>query len=299
MRFGIMAMQLGLILPAGGDASPAALREQVARFDVADLVSKLADAGFKTVELNTELELFLPDCYDEAAVQRLGVLKQARGLNYTVHLPLWALEPSMPERRVREAAVATLVSALRRTAPLAPEVYVLHTTGPLAAEFARMPLPPGARDLVLAGFSAQARATVAEIIEQTGVAPRRLALENVEFPMALPLSLAEEFGCSLCLDTGHLLAGYSGERDFAAAVERTLPRLAEVHLHDGYLRGQGAEARVADHIALGKGDLKLEWLLKRLTAAGFAGPLVLELSLPEALASLQVVEAMLPGVSGA
>lgn len=298
MRFGIMAMQLGLILPAGGDASPHVLRERIGQFDIARLVGRLADAGFRTIEINPELELFLPGSHDAAAMARLATLKAERGLAYTVHLPLWGLEPAMPDQAVRGAAVATLADAIRRTASLEPEAWVLHTTGPLAAEFARLALPPGAKELVLERFRSHARASLAEILALTGIPPRRLALENVEFPLELPLALAEEFGCSLCLDTGHVLAGYSGQHDFAEAVERMLPRLAEVHLHDGYFRLESGRPVAADHIALGRGTLPLGWLLNRLQVAGFAGPIIFELSVEEALSSLGAVRAVRPEVPG-
>ncbi len=289
MRFGVMAMQLGLLLPAEG-ASPEAVRERVERFDVAQLVARLAEAGLRTIELNTELELFLPGCYDEAAIGRLAELRQMRGLTYTVHLPLWSIEPATPEPRVREASVASLVEAVRRTEVLAPEVYILHTTGALAAEFHRLQLPEVARALVLGQFQSQARLSLATLLARSGVAPRRLALENVEFPLELTLALAREFDCSLCLDCGHLLAGYSGAHDFRTAVEQMLPRLAEVHLHDGHRR----DGVPADHLRLGLGNLPLEWLLDRLAEARFTGPLVLEQSLEDALASLARVRLLRP-----
>ena len=295
VRFGIMSMQLGLILPSDAGASPDDLRRQVATFDIAGLVSRLADAGFRTIELNTELELFLPGCYSETAVVRLAALKTQRGLNYTIHLPLWAIESSTADPNIRAASVATLVDAVKRTLALAPEVYVLHNTGAFAAEFAQMALPEGARQVVLSGFRERARASLAEILARTGLPSRRLALENVEFPQDLPLALAEEFDCSLCLDTGHLLAGFSGDQAFADGVEWALPRLAEVHLHDAYRRSAGeGHSTVADHLPLGAGDLPLAWLLERLEAAGFDGPLVLELGVQDAIASLKRIGTVRP-----
>jgi hypothetical protein len=54
---------------------------------------------------------------------------------------------------------------------------------------------------------------------------------------------------------------------------------------------------VADHIALGTGDLPLDWLLARLERAAFAGPLILELSVDEAVASLRKVQSIRPASS--
>jgi sugar phosphate isomerase/epimerase len=44
-----------------------------------------------------------------------------------------------------------------------------------------------------------------------------------------------------------------------------------------------------DHQALVKGDLNLGQLLDRLAEAHYQGPLVFELTVPEAIASLEVV----------
>ena len=44
-----------------------------------------------------------------------------------------------------------------------------------------------------------------------------------------------------------------------------------------------------DHQALGRGDLDLGRFLDRLHSGGYSGPLVFELTVPEAVASLEVV----------
>ena len=289
MRFGIMAMQLGLILPAGAGADRASALAQLRQFDVAVLVARLADAGFDLIELNTELELFLPGCYDAAAVARLAALRAERGLTYTLHLPLWSIEAASPDPRVRAGSVATLADSLTRLLPLEPATFVVHATGALAAEFAQAKLPPLAKGLILERLHEMARLSVGELLARTGVAPRRLALENVDYPLEFTLRLAEEFDCSLCLDTGHVLAGYSGESELERAVDLFLPRLAEVHLHDAYRRAEGHD--VADHLRLGAGELPLAWLLRRLVAAQFPGPVILELGLQDAVASLAVIRA--------
>jgi sugar phosphate isomerase/epimerase len=83
--------------------------------------------------------------------------------------------------------------------------------------------------------------------------------------------------------------------DLFAALERCLPRLAEVHLHDG--PWQGPEERIGygkDHQPLGTGGLDVPRLLDRLTAAHFDGPIILELRLEQALVSLQLIRAIWP-----
>src|SRR5262245_46751890 len=284
-----MAMQPQLLLPPAPDAT--GVRAHLAAFDHARLVSRLADSGFDLVELGGDLVLFFPDSYAPAAVERLDALRHERDLTYTVHLPLWSVDPSTPLGPVRQGSVRALVDTVLATLALEPEVYVLHPVGALATEFYRMrTLTEGVRPALLRLFQDLARSSVRAILAETGITGRRLAIETVEFPFDLTLELAEELDVSMCLDTGHVLAGFAGDVELFDALERCLPRLAEIHLHDA--PWQGPERSIGygrDHQVLGAGDLDVARLLDRLEAAGFAGPVVFELGVDEALASLALV----------
>lgn len=294
MRFGIMTMQKNLLAPVqvSGD-----VLAQMSAFDHAALAGRLAECGFDLIELSGDLVLFFPGAFSPDTVARLAALKADRGLSYTVHLPLWSVEPSTPLLPVREGSVRAVIETIRATASLEPEAYVLHATGALAAEFYRMDLPEQARALILRLFQQQAGTSIATILSETGIPSRKLALETVEFPLDLTLELAERFDTGICLDTGHILAGFAGRPDLFAALEAALPRLAEVHLHDSpRQRPDEPPAYGRDHRSLGTGDLDLTGLLDRLAAAGYDGPIVLELTVEEALASLEVVRQVRPGV---
>jgi len=297
LRFGIEQMQASLLVQHArrmmtASAPPSAADLHV---DVAAQVEQIADLGFDLIELNTDLTIFFPHCYDLPALERLRIVKEQRHLSYTVHLPLWSLEPSTPAQMVREGSVGTLVDAVLRLAPLEPEVYVLHATGALAAEFSRMKALETVRPLVMSLFAAQARVSIEQLLRRTGMLSRRVAIETIEFPFELTWGLAEAFDLSVCLDVGHVMAGYTTGVTVLEALERTLPRLAEVHLHDAYLRkSPDGTVQVADHLPLGAGDLPLGPVLDRLVQAQFAGPIVLELTIEEAQASLHAMRALRP-----
>lgn len=160
-----------------------------------------------------------------------------------------------------------------------------------------MRLPDLARSLILKQLQNGARESLKTILAETGIRTRQLAIETIEFPFDLTLELADELDLSICLDTGHLLVGFSGPVDLFDALERCLPRLGEVHLHDG--PWQGPERRIGygkDHQPLGKGDLNVARFLDRLLTAGFSGPLVFELQVEEARASLDVIRSLRPDV---
>ena len=92
-----------------------------------------------------------------------------------------------------------------------------------------------------------------------------------------------------------MLSGFSGPVDFFEALERCLPRLAEVHLHDSPdLVKAGKVEYGKDHQPLGSGELDLARLLDRLQQAAFEGPLVFELHLEQALASMDVIRSLRP-----
>ena len=301
MRFGIMAMQIGALIPAGSRAEE--LQAHTTRFDHAGLVRQLHAHGFNPIELGGDLSLFMPHTFAPPAIAQLEALKQETGVTYTVHLPLWSMEPSTPLAPVRLGSVQAAAGIIRATQPLDPEVYVFHATGALAAEFYQMRLPPAGKEVLLRGFQAQAHASLRQILAETGIRSRKLAIETIEFPFELTLELAETLDLSICLDVGHVLVGFSGPVELFDVLERCLPRLAEIHLHDGPWQGpQRTIGYGKDHKALGQGDLDVTRLLRRLDEAHWGGPLIFELTLPEALASLEVVRARgfgLPDLSGA
>jgi sugar phosphate isomerase/epimerase len=301
LRFGIEMLQPSLLIEMAMPALAATAGQKtdvqpaLPSADAAILVERIADLGFTLIELNTDLNVFFPDSFGVPTIQRLQALKESRGLSYTVHLPLWSIEPSTPVQWVRQGSVEALVDAVLRLAPLEPEAYVLHATGALASEFYTMAtIPDEARPLVVGIFQRHAAHSIEELLRRTKLPSRAIAVETIEFPFDLTLALAEELDLSICLDTGHVLAKYPGPVAFEEVLRRSLPRLAEVHLHDGYYRPQpDGTLRRDDHLPLGEGDLPLGFLLDTLQEAEFKGPVIFELTIQEARASLDYLRPFL------
>ncbi len=291
MRFGIITMQREALIPAGMSMEEAIA--YVATLDHADLARQLFCHGFDPIEIGGDMPLFLPHTLAPPTIERLAELKEETGLTYTVHLPLWSVELSTPLAPVREGSVRAVIDTVQATLPLEPELYVLHATGALAAEFYHMDLPDFAKTFILQQFQSQACNSLQTILTETGIASRQLAIETIEFPLDLTLELAEELDLTLCLDTGHVLVGFSGPVDLFDALERCLPRLSEIHLHDG--PWQGPERNIGygkDHQPLGSGDLDVARLLDRLAEVNFTGPVIFELTVEQALASMEVIRAI-------
>ena len=288
MQFGIHAMHLDRLIPPGMPAEQ--LLPRIAAFNHAALARDLHAEGFNPIEIGGDMQLFLPHTFSEAAIAELAELKASSDIRFTVHLPLWSVETSTLQTPVRLGSIQAVVDCIGITRPLEPEVYVLHATGALAAEFTQMRIPELARQFVLRQFQSAAAESVRSILKQTGINSRKLAIETIEFPFELTLELAEDLDTSICFDTGHVMVGFSGPVDFFDALEACLPRLAEVHLHDGPWFGPELQIGYGkDHLALGEGDLDVERLLGRLGSGGFDGPIVFELNKQDALQSIEYI----------
>lgn len=291
MRFGIQAIQIATLIPP--DLPPENVMAHLAGFEHAGMVRPLVEAGFNPIEIGGDLALFLPQTLQPAAIEGLVHLKRDFAIDYTLHLPLWSVEPSTPLTPVRKGSVQALAEAIEATRPLEPEVYVLHATGALAAEFTQMHLPDVAKAIILRQFQSGAIESIRTLLRQTGLPSRKIAIETIEFPFDLTIEIAETLDLSVCLDTGHVLAGFSGSVDLFNALERMLPRLAEIHLHDAP-QSQGAPGYGTDHQPLGSGDLDTARLLDRLAEADYQGPIIFELRLDQALASMEHIRKIRP-----
>jgi sugar phosphate isomerase/epimerase len=297
MRFGIMAMQLEALIPAG--SPPEQVLQLVSKFNLPELVRQLYSLGFNPLELGGDLPMFLPHTFSPEVINALAGLKSELGVSYTMHLPLWSVEPSTPLAPVRAGSIEALVQSVQKASPLEPEVYVLHATGSLAAEFYNMKLPEIARNAILAQFQSNACHSIEALLTETDIPSRKLAIETIEFPLERTLAIAEELDLSICFDTGHVLAGFSGRVDFFDALERCLPRLSEVHLHDSpYFGSLNEPGYGQDHRRLGDGDLEVAHFLERLDQAGYQGPLIFELGVEEARESMKNIRSLCPDLIG-
>jgi sugar phosphate isomerase/epimerase len=295
MQFGIMEMQMNALIPTGHP--PEEMMAALMGFDHAGLVRSLAQAGFNPIELGGDLGMFLPQSFEPEAIQKLARLQQEQKLRFTCHLPLWSVEPSTPLNPVRKGSAQALVDCIKATQPLQIESYVLHATGALAAEFYQMRLPEMGRALILQMFKAGAQETIKFILDETGIPSRRLSVETVEFPHELTMEIVESMDTSVCLDTGHVLVGFSGPVELFDVLEQVLPRLGEIHLHDGPWQFAGGESKIGygkDHSVLGTGDLDVPRLLKRLEDVKWNGPIIFELKVEEALQSLEHIRKVHP-----
>ena len=259
------------------------------------LLNKIIDSGFKNIELSGDLFLLLPHYFSPESIAELRALKSELDLSLTVHLPLWSVEPSTPLDTVRNGSVNALIDHIQHMSILEPEIYVLHATGALAAEFYRMNLPEIVKIYLLKDFKENAKSSIEIILSETGIENRKLAIETIEFPLELTLEIADELDLSICFDTGHILAGFSGKYDFFDAYALCSSRIAEIHLHDCPTQ-ENSIGYGQDHKPLGQGGLDVGKFLDCLAENQFSGPIIFELGIEEAKESIRVIQELKPNL---
>ena len=254
-----------------------------------DVMMKSIDAGFKHIEITGDLPYVLPGVLTEEEITKLVEIKKSKELTYSVHLPLWGIELAAFSKHSRLGSINTIVESIELTKPLEPICWVLHPTGTLTVEFMNMGLPDFALGLVANQFIQFAQDGIEQILDKTDINSRKIAVENIEFPFEKIHSVIEDLDLSICFDTGHLLAGFSGDMKILEFVDRYYERIVELHLHDG-------EYPRIDHKPLGTHKLPVKDLLLELDNRGFQGPLIYELTLQQAIDSMKYIEKNVPKV---
>jgi len=246
---------------------------------------------FHHFEITSDLMFVLPGLLTSSTIQQLNQIKSKNNYTCSVHLPLWSIELASPNTHIKQASIECVVETIERIARLDPICWVIHATGALVAEFSRLKLPSFPKDFMINRFSSIAFESIEKILDQTNIPSRKLAVENVEFPFRAMEEVLETLDLSVCLDTGHLIAGFSGEWENGVMefFESYQDRIVELHLHDAF-----RNSRKDGHKPLGKCDLPVRELLITLLDKQFSGPIVFELTLEEVRESMDFIRLNVP-----
>lgn len=258
-------------------------------------VLEAATQGFQHIELVLNTHYFFPDpnqLFSKECIQALLELKEQFKLTYSVHLPFWSVDPSSHIDEIRNATVETMACLIENVIELDPITYVLHATGEFAAEANKMKLPPEQKEFLIKFFANNSRNFVKQLVKnlsELGVSSKKLALESVKFPFKFSIEMAEEFDTSLCIDVGHILAGYTTDVNIKEAFQLSKDRISEIHIHDVVKRMDDGKLFIKDHMPLGSGILDTKEVFGLLKEAKFCGPLVLELKFEDAVSSKKLI----------
>jgi sugar phosphate isomerase/epimerase len=293
MRFGAVAIEfLPAVQRIVADGVP-----DFSRINLVDIVRDVMEIEhIEVIEITMEMEHMVPGSITPEVISQLADLKDDLGHSYTVHLPLWSIELATFNDFVRLGSVESVCHSIRMAEPLEPDAYVLHATGALAAEYTRNNYSEAMNLLVCGYMTSFAMKSAEEILSKTEIEPRKLAIENVEFPFDFTRDIVDEHGTGICFDTGHLLTKQSGDEPIIDFYRKHRDRIVEVHLNDGI--DTRTPGKYEDHLVIGKGELPVRDFLLELKKDGFKGPLIFELTTEEVIDSLHAISEIVPGAFG-
>ena len=291
MRYGLSPFEFKPIYKQIiGDGIP-----DFSRFDLVEYIRKCVEMDhIDVIEVSMDIVYVLPGSLTPQTIERLVDLKDELGHSYTTHLPFWSVELSSFNEPVRKGSVQSIVETIKLVEPLEPETYVLHATGSLASEFSSMDFEKSELSMICMLMSVFSVQSVEEIITQTEINPRKLAIENFEFPFDITREVVDEHDTSICFDTGHVLAKYSGDESLIDFYRTHKDRIVEIHLHDGSYREIDGLPVPTDHIALGQGEMPIREFLMELVRGDFNGPIIFELTHAETRESLERIKEVVP-----
>lgn len=264
----------------------------LAQFSLSDLIEGVAKAGYKHCEIVLDPFQLFPIKITEEEIEKIKNIKQKYGITYSAHLPFISIELASPNKFIREGSVNSIVDAYKTFIQLEDdiEVYVLHATGEFIADAMKFIMDPDFYPIATNLFADLSIQSIKEIIKRTGIDRKKIAIENLEFPFETTIKMVEKLGTKLCIDTAHVLGGFSGEIDLVDIAEKYLDITGEIHLQDYSEKG------LIDHGALGTGKNFPPEFLNLLHQRDFSGPVVFELPRSEALKSIEYIKKFAPQI---
>lgn len=64
------------------------------RLSAPSIVRRCIEKGFRVIELGLDLGYVIPGSINKASIEELITIRDAEKISYTVHLPLWSVEPA-------------------------------------------------------------------------------------------------------------------------------------------------------------------------------------------------------------
>jgi len=150
-------------------------------------------------------------------INHLSKLSLLDGVGFNIHLPI-DISLGDENEKVRTRGISVVKRVIQKTLCLNPSFYVLHLDPRNRNGQEEMDIEAWRNDL----------AGCLEVILDDGMESKRIAIETLGYPFEWIEDMVKEFGCSICLDIGHILNhGY----DLRHYLKSYLPRTSIIHLH--------------------------------------------------------------------
>jgi len=289
MRFGFSPLTYDLIING-------VLKEKglngLAKFHFSDIVESVAAAGYKHCEILLDIFQIFPININEQEIEKLKEIKKVYSITYSAHFPFLSIDIAGPNKFIREGSVQSFISAYNSIKALEEDIdiFVLHPTGETVKEVLEFITDPEIKQLIIDLFVQNSIQSIENLIQKTGISSSKIAVENVEFPFEATIRIIKAINAKLCLDTAHLLGGFSGDVDLIEITENNFDLIGEIHLQDY------SDSMASDHGALGTGSNFPPEFLKLINKYNFKGPIVFELLEEEATISLDYIRNNAPEI---
>ena len=194
LRFGITAMEFQataqqIIVDGVPDFS---------RLDPVEIIRDCVQEEYSITELTLDAQHIIPTLFTPESVSKLVDLKDELGHSYTSHLPFWSIELASFNEHVRKGCIESIVESIELTKPLDPEAYVLHATGEIGNYVSSLNYEGNVVSLLCTVLAGYAASSIEEIISKTEIDPRKLTIENVEFPFDIMRPALELSSHNVC-----------------------------------------------------------------------------------------------------
>jgi len=288
MRFGISPFTLELMI---NEVLKKKGLEGLSDFQFSKIIKGVAKAGFKHCEISLDVFQVFPIRTIDAEIKKLIEIKEKYDITYSAHFPFLTIELASPNKFIREGSVKSIIDAYNSFIELEDniEVFVLHPTGEFIADAMDFIMDPEIYPLATSLFIDFSIQSIKEIIKKTGIDRNKIAVENLEFPFEATIKIVKQIKTKLCIDTAHILAGFSGDCDLMEITEKYLDITSEIHLQD-----YDAKNKFSDHSALGTGRDFPPDFLKLIHSKNFEGPVVFELPREDIITSLNYIKKQTP-----
>ncbi len=267
--------------------------EGLSKFRLSEVIEEMAREGFKHFEITSDVFQILPIQISDEDIDGLKRIKQQYNISYSIHFPILSIELASPNKFIQEASIKSIINAYQSFIQLKDdiEMYIIHPTGEFIKDAMSFIRDPKIVPIVTNIFTDTAIQSIKKIIKKTGINRNRLAIENIEYPLQETIKMVKKLKTKLCIDTAHILGGFSGNFDLLEITEKYLDITGEIHLQD-YVD----DNIYADHGALGKGKKFPPGFLNLIYQRDFKGPIVFELPRNEIIDSIKYIKHHAPQI---
>lgn len=260
--------------------------EGLLTFCFSDVIERVAKAGYDHCEITMDAFQLLPIQISKDDIEKLLQIKEDFGITYSAHMPLLSIELAGPNKFIRDGSVNALIDAYNSVIDLEKEIetFILHLSGDTVTDILKFIQDPELRNTAADLFVNFAIQSIAKFIEETGIKNQKIAIENIEFPLEGTIKIIRDLNTKFCLDTAHLLGGFSGNHDLLEVAKNYFNLISEIHLQD-YI-----DNPLADHGILGTGEHFPSDFINFIQDKNFQGPCVFELNHEEAYESVRYLK---------